>query len=83
MRPNGRRAAAGAPPVQSESRLGLVVILAAVPLLEELVEEVGVRLRLGVAARLDGVDLGDEGVALGQLMALEAEYVSGGTAEDS
>ena len=59
------------------------MILAAVPLLEELVEEVRVRLSLGVAARLDGVDLGDEGVALGQLMALEAEYVSGGTAEDS
>ena len=29
------------------------------------------------------VSTNDEGVALGQLMALEAEYVSGGTAEDS
>ena len=29
------------------------------------------------------VSTNDEGVALGQLMALEAEYVSGGTAQDS
>ena len=42
----------------------LVVVLAAVPLLDELVEEVRVGLGLGVGL-VHGIDLGHEGVALG------------------
>lgn len=42
----------------------LVVILAAVPLLEELVKEVRVSLSLGVGL-VAGVDLGNQGIVLG------------------
>lgn len=66
-RASGKRPVA---PPSSGDRL--VVVLAAVPLLDELVEEVRVGLGLGVGL-VHGVDLGHEGVALGGRLVLSLE----------